>query len=240
MEETTPLSPVRRLRTIATIAMACAAIVWFASQQNWWHDTSKLTGTQLQEALATAPNQAAKDCLTAGGVVINGTCATWDVSHPALGMTTDKTTTIDVTGAAVTNTLTPTEVLGMPSASVFAIGAFLLIAVAAVLRSLVASVASLVFGAQAYKALSALASTINAPVPGIPSMGTTVWFGLFKTTVLLGTLVLGGGMFAWVATERSKERKQRIEDGTHVSFRDRLQAIATAAVTSAATKGAAK
>lgn len=240
MEDTTPLSPVRRLRTIAALSLVCAAIVWFSSQQNWWHDTSRLTGTQLQEAIATAPSQAAKECLVSGGVVINGTCAKWDVSHPALGMTTDKTTTIDVTGAAVTNTDAPTAVLGMPSAAVFAIGAFLLIALAAILRSLVASVASLVFAAQAYKALSALAAMINAPVPGLPEMGTTLWFGLFKTTVLLGTVVLGGGMFAWVATERSKERKQRIADGTHVSFRDRLQAIATAAVSSAATKGAVK
>jgi hypothetical protein len=69
---------------------------------------------------------------------------------------------------------------------------------------------------------------------------TTLWFSLFKTTLMLGTLSLGGGILAWVITERAKERRQRIEDGTYVSMRDRLHSLASIAISSAATRASSE
>jgi hypothetical protein len=238
VDESTPLSPVRRLRSIALGALLCAGVVWFSSSMDWWRDTSRLSGTQLEAALAASPDEPSRSCFSNGGVMINGHCAVWDVTHPALGMSTEQDTTIDVTGAAVVNSTTPASMFGMPSATVFALLAFGLVALAAVFRSLFAAIGSVVFGAQAFRALSDLAAMINAPVEGVPALQTTMWFGLFKATVMLGTLVLGGGILAWVGTERAKERRERIANGTYVSLRDRLHALANAAVSSAATKAA--
>lgn len=234
MDTTTPISPVRRLRLIAMAALACAAITWFTASQDWWRDTSKLTGTKLEQALRNAPDAAAKSCLNNGGVNINGQCATWDVTYPALGMESDSSNTIDVTGAAVTNTQQPASMMGLPSAAVFALIAFMLVAVAAAFRSLAASVFSVVFAAQAFRALSSLASMINQPVEGLPALQTTMWYSLFQMVAAVGVLVLGGSVLAWVATERVRERQQRIADGTHIPFRERLQKVAAAALSTAA------
>ncbi len=239
MDET-PLSPVRRLRIIAIGALACAAVTWFAASQDWWRDTSALSGKQLEAALQAAPNDAARTCLLEGGVNINGTCAVWDVTYPALGMQVSAPNTIDVTGAAVTNTTAPSSMMGLPSAAVFSIGAFILVAVAAALRSLAAAIASVVFGAQAFRSLSSLAEMINQPVEGLPALNTTMWYSLFQAVSAIGVLALGGSVLAWVVTERARERQQRIADGTYVSLRDRVQALASAAITSAAKSSASK
>ena len=238
--DTSPLSPVRRLRIIAISAIVCAAFVWFAASQHWWHDTSALTGDRLQSAVDAAPDASARACLLQGGASINGPCAIWDVTYPALGMASEASNTIDVTGAAVINTDAPSSMMGLPSAAVFAIAAFGLVAAAAALRSLIASVAALVFGAQAFRALSSLAEMINQPVEGLPELQTTMWYSLFQQVSAIGLIALGGSVLAWVITERSRERRQRIADGTYMPLGDRLRSIATAAVKSAASSSASK
>jgi hypothetical protein len=220
------------MRTLALLAGIAICAVLLSSNRPWWHDSSALSGAALNQALAEAPSDVARECLRSGGVLIgsgNGECAKWDVLHPALGISTDQQTTFDGAGNSVINDSRPTPMFGLPPAAVFALLGFAFVMLAAATRSLLAAVGSVVFGAQAFRSLSALAKVINQPVPGLPSMQPTIWFTLFQGTIVVGTLVLAGGVTALTVTERVRERQQQLEDGTHIPIGDRLRVIAKAA-----------
>ena len=235
--EVTHASQVRRLRTLALLALCCTAVVLLAAKQPWWRDSSALRGAELEQALANAPTQAVRDCLNTGGIPIGtgeGECHRWEVLHPAMGYASEQENTFSGPGNSVVNDGRPEPMFGLPPAAVFAAAAFLLVVLAAALRSLLASVAAVLLGAQAFRSLSSLAAVINQPVPGIPELQPTLWFTAFKLTVILGTFVAAGGVLVWNSVERIRERQARQEDGTYVSLGERFRVVARAAATTSA------
>jgi hypothetical protein len=233
----TNVSQVRRLRTLALLALCCAAVVLLASKQPWWRDSSALRGAELEQALANAPTQAVRDCLNSGGIPIGtgeGQCQRWEVLHPALGYQSDAQNTFGGSGNSVVNDGRPQPLFGFPAPAVFAAAAFAFVVLAAALRSLLASVASVLAGLQAYRSLSALAGVINQPVEGLPMLQPTIWFTLFKATIVVGMLVTAGGVLVWNATERSRERRERLADGSYIPLGEKFRVVAQAAAATSA------